>query len=251
MRIRCPKCGRVLKWSEKLCGCGFSLTFGGIIRYFWDSLWASAKAAATAKCPGCGERVPFSAAICQNCGASMTLDAAYEATVGPARRRWHSFLDTAPAGVKRFVQWTYLILSVAALWRVLSYLEEHFEDSWFAYVGLSMVYLVAIAVLARGLARREVFIVFPQQISRITKLAVVFNYLTLLLGSQVFIGTWLIRSTMLASLFGVTVLAAWIARKFFSDFWANLGSFLAPPPASVEKRRFDPTRPQGRQAQHD
>lgn len=251
MKIRCPNCGRILSWTDKKCGCGFLLTVGGIVRYFWNSLWASAKAATAAKCPGCGERVPFSATICQNCGVSMTLDAAYEATVGPARRRWHSFLNTAPDWVKRLVQRTYLILSVWALWWFLGYMERNFEDSWFAYAGLSVVYLVAIAVLARGLVPRDVFIIFPQKVSRITKLALVFNYLTLLLGLQLFIGTWLLRTTMLATLFGITVLASWIARTFCPDFWKNLGNFLAPPAAPVEKRRFDPTRPQGRQAQHD
>jgi hypothetical protein len=106
-------------------------------------------------------------------------------------------------------------------------------------------------VVARGIADREVFILFPQKISRITKLALIFNYLTLLLGLQLFIGTWLVRTTMLATLFGVTVLASLIARKFCSEFWENLGSFLAPPEPAPVSQHFDPTRRQGRRALHD
>jgi len=128
-------------------------------------------------------------------------------------------------------------------------MEEHFEESWFAYAGLSMVYVVVFAVLARGIASRDVFILLPQRISRVTKLALVFNYLTLLLALQHFIGTWLLRSTMLACLFGITVLASWIARTCLSDFWENLGKFLAPPAAAVAQDH-DPTRPQGRRAKH-
>jgi hypothetical protein len=139
MKVACPKCGCAMGLNEKVCPnprCRFVLTLWSALRHFWDSLWTKVKSAAT-QCPACRARVPLNSNTCPECGTSITLSTAYEATVGPARERWHSFLKTAPPWVKRLVQRTYLILSIAALWWLLGYVERNFDKSWFAYAGLS------------------------------------------------------------------------------------------------------------------
>lgn len=176
----------------------------------------------------------------------MTLAVAAEVALTPLRARYQRAVDEmGPRGMRR-LQWTYLLLSLATLWWLLGYTERHHANDWVGNAMLSVLYLAVFGLLAALLVPRYTWASFIWRTSRLTKLGVIVNYLTLLLLVQDLIGVWKQRAIMLASLFVATHVAAWLLCRFFwPQFLRAAHVFVG---GSVP---FDPGAPQGRQMESE
>ena len=245
MHFSCPRCHHnQLKLTDQVCPhCGLGLTVPALCRHYWQTLRDGFTRAAVTRCPKCHQEVPLSATVCAQCGQATDLDASIEATLEPPRRRWRTFLRSATPATRRRIQWVYLLGSAAGLWWMLAYVEEHFTQKWLGYAALSVVYLAVLSFLAVSLIPPRVFQTLNRRASIPVKLALVANYLTLLLLLQVIIGAWWARALLVAGLFLITWLGA-----------AGMSSLLASTqrrPAETGDVPHTKTRAQGRKAVMD
>lgn len=248
MKIECPNpdCGERIDWGKSDCpACGKSVTVGSLFRRCWRDFVSWFRHRATVECPQCHDQVSLKATTCPKCGAAVTVGAVFDAAVEPARKRWHDFLRNAPPEAKRRVFRIYLLFSVALFWVAVGYVERQFADRWMLNAMLSVVYLTVIAMLVRWIVPPKVFALIPRRLYPSMKLSLFFNYLTLLLGVQIFIGTWWERASIIAGLFGVTFASSFLLRKAAPYFLENIGHFFAPP-GPEPRPGFDHTHPQGR-----
>lgn len=95
---------------------------------------------------------------------------------------------------------------------------------------------------------RRIFRAISQRTTALIKLALILNYLTLVLVLQAWISAWWARASILAGVFAVTWLGVWLLTTFLWPMKEDLQSLGAPPPPT---RRFDPMAPQGRTGRHD
>lgn len=244
MKFACPKCPHEIDLRDGACPkCGFTLTLGAVAGHYWDRLWSRAKQEAVIQCPGCGQPVPLTATVCPNptCGTAITVGSTVDAVMEPTRRRWRGFLDNATPATRRWVQLAYLFVSAAILWWLLAYVEKHHSENWIWHALLSVLYLTVFGIVTALVAPRRVFEAISSHASWTVKLALVFNYLTLLLLLQIMISTWWARAVMLAGFFGATYVAVWLLRKLLLPMFSG----------EAEDSSFDPSAPQGRRGRYD
>ena len=228
--------------TQAACPCGFPLTLWSIIKYYWDRLRVRVQRMLVIECPGCKQAIPVNAKTCPHpqCGISITVDATIDESFGPLKSGWSEFLKNVTPKTVRFIQWLYLMLSLALLWGLLDYTEKHHADNWAELAGLSVVYLAVLSFLALMILPGRLFHAFSHGASWRIKLALVGNYFTLLLLLQIAIVAWWARALTLAMLFGVTLVGIWVLRLL-------LLPMVAKPEASNE---FDPSAPQGRRGRY-
>ena len=244
VKFACPRCSHEVGLRDRACPkCKLALTLGGVVGYYWGLLCSGVKKEAVIQCPGCHRPVPLATTVCPhpNCGAPITVGATVDAVMAPTRRRWRGFLDHATPTTRRWVQLAYLILSATILWWLLAYVEKHHSGNWIWHALLSVLYLTVFGIVAALVAPRRVFEAIASHASWSVKLALVFNYLTLLLLLQVMISTWWARAVMLAGFFGATYLAVWLLRKLLLPMFSG----------EAEDRTFDPSAAQGRRGRYD
>jgi len=172
----------------------------------------------------------------------MTVQAAVEAALLPLHHRWQAFLQHASPKTMKRIQWGYLGLSLALLWGLLGYAETQSDGRWIGSALLSVLYLTTFLLLAALLVPKYVWATFALRTSRLVKLAVVVNYLTVLLLLQQFIGAWPMRATILAALFVVSWAGAWLLCHFFWPAYVQTANILL----GGGNRDFDASDPQGR-----
>ena len=172
----------------------------------------------------------------------MTVGAAVEVSLTPLRRRWQGFLRRAKPKTRRRIQWGYLGLSLALLWWLVGYTEGQLGKGLVGQAILSIVYLATFGLLAAVLVPKYVWTSFARRTSPLIKLAVVVNYLTLLLLVQNLIGAWWVRANILAGLFVVSWIGAWVLCHLFWPTCLRTANILL----GDAPRDFDPSDPQGR-----
>lgn len=130
MKIVCPKCSRIVRLTDRECGCGQSLTLGSVIRFYWNSLSEKTKDAAVVQCAHCPAAVPLGSAWCPSCNRPVNVRTAFDSVVNPPRRRWRRFFASlAPMERLRWearTQWAYMVFSLSLFWWMLSVVEERF-----------------------------------------------------------------------------------------------------------------------------
>jgi len=139
----------------------------------------------------------------------------------------------------------YLLFSVVLFWVAVGWVEKRFAYTWILNALVSIFYLPVIAMLARWITTPDFLTLFPRRLYPSTKLALFFNYLTLVLGVQIFIGTWWHRACIILGLFAVTFASLILLKNAAPYFVNNLKAFFFPPPDDPSPP-FDPSDPQGR-----
>ncbi len=249
MKIACPKCESAVSVSQSKCpACGFSFRLGDIVTYYWKKTTRWFQFSSELRCPSCHVACPMTARACPACGTGLTVSAAVNETLNPARKRWRAFLDDITPDTKRHVQWVYLLLSVTVLWWLLAYIEEHNASHWLDDALLSIIYLASFGRIALLIVPKRLIRVVARNASLLVKFSLILNYLSLMLTLQIMIGSFWMRATILAGVFFGTFVAAWI---FCCLFWPlSLQVRLAFEEENLNKP-FDPSAPQGRNAKFD
>ena len=244
MKFMCPKCDRPCGLFQSACPtCGFSLTLGSVVAHYWSRF----KGLAAFRCPGCGNAVPVGQAACGTCGGAMTLGAAVDHTLAPPKRWWHRFLRGATPGQKRLIQWIYFLLSALLLWGTVAHIEKSVGSAWFSYAALSAVYIAVFGLLLLLLVPRPVLQRIYFRSSALTKLSILCNALVGAFALQLFIGAWWARAIILATLFGVLWLAAYIFHVWIMPMAAATEQTFVGSP----RDNFDPRARQGRNVRLD
>ena len=240
MRFKCPKCGYdQLKLTDEVCpDCQLALSLRPLLGYYLKRLKTRFRRAAVTRCPRCGKKVRLNATACA-CGASMTLEAAIQATLEPPRKRWHHFINTIGPGMESLIRWLYLGASLAAGWWLLNYVHAQYSQRWLGYAALSAVYLAVLFFLVSWLAPRRVFQEVSRRARPVVKLALLANFLSLLLLLQLVIKAWWAQALTLVGLILVAVLGL-----LLSSFLMSIKDGTRQPEDTIHTK----TRPQGRKA---
>lgn len=246
MSWACPKCGRACPWTARECPvCGFPLTVGSATRHYWRRLRTGLSRATAVECPDCQQATPITRKFCVHCGTALTVQAAVNVTLAPTQRRWANFKRYSSPQTWRRIRYGYFFLSAALLWWFLTYVGTHHAEARFAYIALSVVYLAVLSFLAAWLAPRHIFFAFSRA-NRLAKLSLILNYLTALLGLQLWIEAWWAQALSLAGLFFVTWLGAvLLCRWIMPVVSATQQVFIGVAPG------FDASAAQGREARYD
>jgi hypothetical protein len=239
MRYTCPRCGHEeLKLTDKTCpNCKLVLSIRPLLKFYWHQWKKRLKRAAVTRCPHCNENVPLNAAACV-CGESLKVGDAVAAALDPSRKKLEHFVNTAGTGTQRLIQWLYLAVSLTAGCWLLNYVHAQYSKQWIGYAALSTVYLGVLVVLANWLVPQQVFKAVKCRGAPV-KLALLANFLSLLLLLQLVIKAWWAQALALAALIGVAVLGL-----LLSNFITSIQAGKSRPGDSIHTK----TRPQGRKA---
>ena len=241
MKIACPKCSQSDIRDGVCPNCGFVLTVTEVWRLYREKLTGFLRRKASIPCPHCGGDVQVTANLCPHCNNSVTANAVINTTLAPPRQRWRSFVRNATPVAMRRVQWVYLLLSSLALWYLLAYAQEHNEEHWVRDAALAAFFLAVMGFI--------VTLIFPSSLLQMVvnragwrvKLAMIANWLTLLLLLELLIDVWWAKALMLAGLFLVACLAIIIL--------SIIRAYLLRPEGQQDT--FDPSQPQGRRGRYD
>ena len=249
MTFACPKCGDNVRLSQAACDhCGFQLTVGAAVAFYWQRLRRGAQERAAFRCAACGQPAPINATACPHCKTAITVDSTMHAVLDPPRQRWRNFLIQATPETRRRIQWAYLLASGLVLWWMLADLEKKETGELLRDAMLSVVYCAVVTFIALLLVPRRIFHLVAQLTTAKIKLALILNYLTLVLVLQTWISAWWARASILAGVFGVSWLAVWLISTFLWPMNEDLRSLGAPP---APDRTFNPAAPQGRTGRYD
>jgi hypothetical protein len=260
VKFACPQCSQEIDLRRGVCpGCHLPLTLGAVVKFYWSFWYTRCRQTAVVPCTECGGGVPITAKACPACKTPLTVNSAVEKTLAPARQRAgqlvaggretlaraRTSMKKATPETKRRIQWVYLLFSVALLWWLLVCAEQNEVGTWLRRALLSVVFLAASGMLVIVVVPRHMLQTVSRRASILSKLAMVANYLTLLLLLQMMIGVWWQRALILAGLVGVTCLGAWLLTVFWNAT-EKARNFIG-----QDNQTFDPSAPQGRQGRFD
>ena len=240
MKIACPKCPESVIRDGVCPTCGFTLTVGGIWRFYLGRLADFFRRRAVIPCPHCGGEVPITTSLCPHCNETVTANAVVDTVTAPPRLIWQDFVKHPTPGAMRRFQWAYLLASGLALWGLLAYAEGHNGEHWVRDTALSVAYLAILGFIAVLVVPPSVFEAVAKRAGWRVKLAMMANYLSLLILLQLAVGAWWARALTLSGLF----LAAYLGMMIFH-------ALRGPQPDANQQRPFDPSRPQGRRGRYD
>ena len=247
MKFACPVCGWPCGMFKGQCPkCEFSLSLGSVLKFYWQYLSHSLTRTTALRCPKCGFPNPLNAISCESCHCDITVAGAAAKVTEPARKRWQDFKRNASRGTMWRLQWTYVVISAVLLWELLSYVAGHGGKFWPFYMLLSILYVAVLSYFALWLIPRKVFVVVFRFGSRLVKLGLALNGLSLMIIVQLLIRGWLRQALILAGLFVVAWAAAFLLYfKILTMTAATEAVFLG------SGSDFDPQAPQGRSARTD
>lgn len=245
MKIQCPNpnCSHGVKLSDHACpDCGFSLSLGSVIKLCWRRFLDFFRDRAVIRCPECRHPVSLADKNCSNseCGKPVTVEAVVVATLEP-RRRWQDFLSTATPTTASRLQWAIFLFSFLILLGTFAYAEAHQTDYWALHALLGACYVVALGALL-PLVRPDIDLgQVWRAAGRPMKLALICNYLTLLLVFQLVVAAWWKRALLLA----VIALLARVAKGILGAIFSRLAN------GDDNTVYFDTSDPQGRRGKFD
>ncbi len=251
IKFSCPRCLQVINLRDGACpGCGFSLTLGSVLGHYFHRCRSKLPKSPDVQCPNCHHAVPLSAKSCPACNTAITINSAIGSVLEPPRRRWHSLrsriADASPEA-RRYIQWSYFVLSMALFWWSLHYTERHVDTGWIGPAILSVIFLAAIALLSVFLVPRHVFSAIARHASVIVKLSLIANSLALLVVMQIVISTWWARALTLAGLLAIITGAAYILCRHIWPLTTQVRGVFRQDGTGD----FDPSAMQGRRGRHD
>ncbi len=221
------------------------MTLGGVLRYCAARVRVWVRTKLSVACPNCRSLIaPFQAA-CAGCGSTLSVGSTLEHTFAPFRSRFQTLaLQTRSKAI--LFQWSYLLLSAGLFWAILAVLEKRFAEDWLNRAMLSVIYLAVFLLLSLWLVPQRTLTIIAERASKLTKLALVFNYLTALFLFQMFVATWWTRSLMLGVLFMSTWAGAWVFWRYLWPMSTIVSDVFMP-----KTQPFDPAAAQGRTVRLD
>ena len=253
MNIVCPNCSRVCRLNDQTCSrCSLPLNFGSVIRFYWNRLWRTAKAAAVVRCGHCSAAVPMQSAWCPACHGQVNVRSAIDAVVEPPKRKWRQlFASMAPLERLRWesrTQWMYMLFSLSLLWWVLAIVDERFPGDWIGQAAMACVLLTGLGFAFLVAVPRRIVQAMIQRSSGRMKLALMANYLTAILALRIFTTTWNERALILIGMFISTWIAAWLLSRLVWPMKEEFTEFYRDKPVD---KKHDATAPQGRTGRRD
>ena len=245
MTFACPNCDRDVDLKTNECpGCGQALSLGGVLRCYGRNLVG----AANFRCPGCGHANPLSAKLCSACKEPISVEVAVDLVVTPRKQQMFKWAASATPETKRRVQRMYFLLSLAILWWMLAIVEERFPGSWFSHSAIGAVFLCASGLVAAVVVPKKTLELLIRHLSVTTKLALVANYVCLMLAVRMFTTTWKERAFSLAGIILATGVAAWFLTSFAWPLKQGVASIFE---EDEQSKGFDTSGPQGRKARRE
>jgi hypothetical protein len=117
--------------------------------------------------------------------------------------------DASPKGISRF-QRVYLALSFIALWVLASYVATAGIESVIGESVMATGFVAAALIVARVLIPGSSLAFIRDSTSATVKLALMLNVLTSILLLIIVGGVWKAQVTIIATVLGITVVAAWV-----------------------------------------
>ena len=176
----------------------------------------------------------------------MTVDAALDLMVEPRKRRLFAWAANASPETQRRVQRMYLLLSLAVLWGMVLLVEERFPGQWWKHSAIAAIFLSALGLVASLIVPKKTIRAILQGLSATTKLALMANYVCLVLAIRMFTTTWKERAFSLAGIIAATFFGAFFLTEFFWPASERVSELLQ---GEEEKpTQFKASDPQGRKA---
>lgn len=162
------------------------------------------------------------------------------------QQRWANFKRNFLPEIWQRVQFCCFLISAELLWWVLGKVERDTGGHWFAPALLSVIHMAAVGFLTVWLMPRPLLFAISRRAPGKVKFALALNFFTGMLLLQLAIQVWWQRTTLLATLFVVLWLAAWLLTGFvLPQAWLVRDAFLG------SGNAYNPTSPQGRSARFD
>lgn len=244
MTFACPKCGEGVDIRTSDCPCGQALSLRAVLDWYWQKLVG----ATNMRCPACGSANPISAKACDACNEAITVASAVDLVVTPRKRQLFQWAANATPATKKRVQRMYFLLSLAILWWMLVIVEESFPGSWLSHSAIGAVFLCASGLVAAIVVPKKALEVLIRHASATTKLALVANYVCLMLAVRMFTTTWKERAFSLAGIILATGVAAWFLTSFAWPLKQGVASIFE---EEEQSKGFDTSGPQGRKARRE
>ena len=245
MTFACPSCDGGVDLRTSACPrCGQVLSLGAVLRCYGRKLVG----AANFKCPECGRATPLSTKVCPACNKPLTVDSAVDLVVTPRKRQVLQWAASATPETRKRVQRMYFLLSLAILWWMLAIVEERFPGSWFSHSAIGAVFLCASGLVAAVLVPKKTLELLIRHLSATTKLALVANYVCLMLAVRMFTTTWKERAFSLAGIILATAVAAWFLTSFAWPLKQGVAAIFE---EEEQPKGFDASGPQGRKARRE
>jgi hypothetical protein len=244
MKIRCPKCHHPCKLFTRVCEkCGLPWTVSAL----WGVAVKRIRKATAIECPDCRQgALPFGTSVCPVCGAAPTFRDTVRAACAPFCFRVQDYFEAVPPQAKWLAQWLLLLVSAAWLWWTLGEVVRQTGGHWFGAVALSVIHLTVIGFLTVWLVPRSLVFAISRRATGKVKLALALNFFAGMVLLQLVIKVWWDRTTLLAAIFVVLWLAAWLLHGFvLPQAWLFHDALLG------GRDHYDSAAPQGRSARFD
>jgi len=197
--------------------------------------------------PACGQPYPLRYPACPNCRAQLTGTAGMEMIVAPVRKRLPSTNLGAKVPDKRVGQELYLVFSLISLAIALWLVKDIDTITWLKHAGISLVLVAMVGMVIRFSIPRHVLVILVRHTTWVVKLALVSNYVVVMILVSAFIEDWWSKAVALATVVAVTWGGAWIICYVFYPTSLRMGEIFLNAPITP----FDPTRRQGREGWYD
>ena len=244
MKLQCPNCPEQISWFRGACPqCGFALTVPAVGRLLLTRI----RGATAIQCPLCRRAdLPFGTHVCPNCHQTPTFRDAVRAACEPVCLRVKHYFDHLPPQTKWWAQWLFLLFSAALLWWMLGEVDRRLEGHWFGAAAVSILHISALLFFAVWWMPRNFLFAISRYAPGKVKFALALNFFTGMLLLQLAIQVWWQRTTLLATLYVVLWLAAWLLNGWIlPQAWLVRDAFFG------SGNGYNPTSPQGRSARFD
>ena len=244
MKFRCPNCQQLCGLFQRACPhCGFAFS----VRALWRLALGGLRAATALQCPSCRQgALPVGTHVCPTCGVVPTFQNAVRAACAPYCLRVEKYFTAVPARTKWQAQWLGLVFSAALLWWMLGKVERNTGGHWFSPALLSVIHMAAVGFLTVWLMPRPLLFAISREATGKVKLALTLNVFSGMLLLQLIITAWWERTSILATVFVVLWLAAWLMNHLvLPEAWLTYGNLFG------ASEPFSAASPQGRSARYD
>ena len=192
--------------------------------------------------PECDYAYPLGHPECPKCKTRLTGTAAMELLVRPVRKRFLAAGRGAKVQDKRVGHGLYLNFSLGILALVLWQVKDIDAVTWLKHTAVSLMLVAMVGIVIRFAVPRHVLVILVRHTTWVVRLALVSNYMVVMLLVSAFLDDWWAKAVALATVAGVTWGGAWIICYCFYPTSLRMSEIFLNPPVTA----FDHTRKQGR-----
>ena len=242
--MKCPSCSNpAVRLRDRACArCGTPTTLNALLRQAGVQVRRRARQLTAVRCPACGQTVSLRVTRCPFCSHSLTVGTALHEVLQPAGQRGKHLLHHPPPLAKHAVQWLYLLGSAKLVSVLLLGLAGVHHWYLVGAAALSIPYLAVGLVMLVWIGPRPWQRRLAQQSSALVKIALLFNFFSLLLAGQHLLLNHWECSLILGGVIGVIGLGFHLAGKILWPVLTALGDIFR----QAGSGAFDPSQPQGR-----